>query len=156
MTAAVIDLVVANYLFAKYPKATSGQISWARSRAVCAPALAAVAVKQLSLHKYMLANNVELSKAVSDQIDVLTAVPYEDIVKNAWHFDPPKAVSDVLESVLGAVLVDSGYDFAIASRIAEKVLKDILEVLNPQLPLDPISELMIWTARAGCRKISFW
>ena len=61
---ALLDLVVMRYLYNKFPTATSGQLSWARSRAVCAPALASVAVNVLGLHKPLLINNVELSMAI--------------------------------------------------------------------------------------------
>ena len=143
------------YLYRKFPHATSGQLSWARSRAVCAPALASVAIKSLSLHKILLVNNVELSMAISRHIPILTKISNEDIIVNGWKQDPPKAISDVLESVLGAVLVDSDYDFERACSVAEITLQPLLEVLTPNLPRDPVSELMIWAAQSGCRKISY-
>lgn len=152
---ALIDLVVMHYLFKKFPEATSGQLSWARSRAVCAPALASVAVKKLSLHQILLVNNVELSMAISKYVPVLEDTTPEHIVNNGWKHDPPKALSDVLESVMGAILVDSAYDYERASVIAEAVMEDVLDVLSPNLPRDPVSELMISTARAGCRKMSY-
>ncbi|KZT24079.1 P-loop containing nucleoside triphosphate hydrolase protein [Neolentinus lepideus HHB14362 ss-1] len=152
---ALIDLVVMHYLFRKFPQATSGQLSWARSRAVCAPALASVAVKKLSLHQILLVNNVELSMAISKYVPVLEETTPENIVNHGWKHDPPKALSDVLESVMGAILVDSAYDYDRASVIAEAVMQDVLEVLSPDLPRDPVSELMISTARAGCRKMSY-
>lgn len=143
------------YLYVKFPKATSGQLSWARSRAVCAPALASVAIKRLGLHKLLLVNNVELSIAITKHVAILEELSNEDIVLNAWKQDPPKAISDVLESVLGAVLVDTDYNFERASTVAELALEDLLVVLSPDLPRDPVSELMIWAAQSGCRKISF-
>ncbi|KAI0933522.1 hypothetical protein AcV5_005646 [Taiwanofungus camphoratus] len=152
---ALIDLVVMRYLYVKFPKATSGQLSWARSRAVCAPALASVAIKRLGLHKLLLVNNVELSIAITKHVAILEELSNEDIVLNAWKQDPPKAISDVLESVLGAVLVDTDYNFERASTVAELALEDLLVVLSPDLPRDPVSELMIWAAQSGCRKISF-
>ncbi|PCH38586.1 hypothetical protein WOLCODRAFT_88179 [Wolfiporia cocos MD-104 SS10] len=152
---AFLDLVVMRYLYEKFPKATSGQLSWARSRAVCAPALAAVAVKRLSLHKLLLINNVELSVAISKYIPILQALSDEEIVNHAWKQDPPKAISDVLESVLGAVLVDCDYQFERAASVAELVMHDVLLVLSPDLPKDPVSELMVWSGQSGCRKISF-
>ncbi|KDQ59634.1 hypothetical protein JAAARDRAFT_77685 [Jaapia argillacea MUCL 33604] len=152
---ALIDLVVMNYLFTKFPTATSGQLSWARSRAVCAPALASVAVKRLGLHQILLINNVELSMAASKYVPVLEETSNESIVNNGWKHDPPKALSDVFESVMGAILVDSAYNYEKAAAVAEFVLEDLLTVLSPNLPRDPVSELMIWTARAGCRKMSY-
>lgn len=143
------------YLYTKFPTATSGQLSWARSRAVCAPALASLAVKRLHLHKMLLINNVELSMAISRYVPVLQDTSTLDIIYNGWKQEPPKAISDVLESVLGAVFVDCGWDFEKAGAVTQNVLQDLLEVLSPDMPRDPVSNLMVWSAQSGCRKISF-
>ncbi|EMD34372.1 hypothetical protein CERSUDRAFT_55073 [Gelatoporia subvermispora B] len=152
---ALIDLVVMRYLYFKYPRATSGQLSWARSRAVCASALAWVAVNCLELHKMMLVNNVGLSVAIGKYVPILKEISNIDIINNGWKQDPPKAISDVLESVLGAVLVDCGYDFEKAAAVVELTMADLLAVLTPDLPRDPISELMVWAAQSKCCKITF-
>ena len=143
------------YLYNKFPQATSGQLSWARSRAVCAPALASIAVNKLSLHKMLLVNNVELSIAISKYVPILEQTTSEEIIHHGWKHDPPKAVSDVMESVLGAMFVDMNYNFEKASVHVENVLRELLDVLSPDMPRDPVSELMVWSAQAGCRKISF-
>lgn len=143
------------YLFDKFPEATSGQLSWARSRAVCAPALAAVAIKRLQMHKSALINNVALSSAINRYVPVLEAITFEDIVETGWKHDPPKAISDVLESILGAVLVDSAYNFDLTTAVTEFVLSDVLAILTPTLRKDPVSDLMIWTSCSGCRRITF-
>lgn len=143
------------YLIHKFPKATSGQLSWARSRAVCAPALAAVAIKRLKMHKSALINNVGLSSAISRYVSVLEATSFQDIVDKGWKHEPPKAISDVLESIVAAVLVDSAYNYEMAESVTEYVMSDILEILTPTLRKDPVSDLMIWTAGSGCRRIAF-
>ncbi|TFY62422.1 hypothetical protein EVJ58_g3872 [Rhodofomes roseus] len=152
---ALIDVVVMKYMYDKFPKANSGQLSWARSRAVCAPALASVAVKRLGLHRLLLVNNVELSITIGKHVPILEELTDEEIIHNAWKQDPPKALSDVLESLLGAVLVDSGYNFERAASVAEVCMGGLLSVLSPNLPKDPVSELMIWVAQSGCRKVFF-
>jgi len=152
---ALIDIVVMKYLFDKFPQATSGQLSWARSRCVCAPALAAVAIKRLGMHKSALINNVALSSAINRYVPVMEAITFQDIVDKGWKHDPPKAISDVMESILGAVLVDSAWNFDVAAAVTEFVLSDVLEVLTPTLRKDPVSDLMIWTSCSGCRRITF-
>lgn len=144
-----------NYLYKKFRTATSGQLSWARSRTVCAPALAYVAVNLLGLHKMLLVNNVELSIAISKYVPILQGLSPQDIIFDGWKLDPPKAISDVMESILGAMLIDMEYNYEKAEALAELVLKDLLDVLSPEMPRDPVSELMVWSAKAGCRKISF-
>ena len=154
-TLALLDLVVMDFLFRKYPAATSGQLSWARSRAVCAPALATIAVKRLSLQKYLLANSSELGIAIEKAVPVHSRISYEDIVLEGWKYDPPKALSDIVESICGAILVDSGYDYERTAGIVKRVMEPILEVLKPVLPRDPTSELMLSLARRGCQQARF-
>ncbi|KAG2130167.1 ribonuclease III domain-containing protein [Suillus bovinus] len=152
---AVIDLVVMKYLFNKFPEATSGQLSAARSLAVCGPTLASVAVRRLGIHKHLLVNNAELSTAITTHVPLLTSLSPEDTISKGWKYDPPKALSNVLESIVGAVLVDTRFDFEKTAVIVEAVISDVLEVLTTDLPRDPVSELMVWAAAAGCRRISF-
>ncbi|KIK99753.1 hypothetical protein PAXRUDRAFT_822437 [Paxillus rubicundulus Ve08.2h10] len=152
---AVIDLVIMRHLFQKFPDATSGQLSAARSRAVCGPTLASIAVNRLELHKHLLINNVELSTAIGRHVPLLESLSPEDAILKGWKYDPPKALSDVLESLVGAVLVDSAYDFEKTAAVVEVLMSDVLDVLTTNLPRDPVSELMVWAAVGGCKRIAF-
>src|SRR5436190_24402344 len=126
---ALIDLVVTRYLFDKFPEATPHRLSWMRSRVVCAPALATLAVQHLALHTLMLINNVELSVAIGEFVPLLEDASMDNIVNESWKMDPPKALSDVFESVMGAVLVDSQYNYERSASVVESVMWDILEAL---------------------------
>ncbi|KAH9857576.1 hypothetical protein C2E23DRAFT_720089 [Lenzites betulinus] len=152
---ALIDMVVTDYLYKKFPEANSGQLSWGRSRAVCATALASLAVKRLQLHQLLLINNVELSMAISKYVPVLEEISEDEVILTGWKHDPPKALSDVFESVMGALLVDCDYNYDKAAAVIEMVMEDILVKLRPDLPRDPVSQLMVWVAKAGCTCISF-
>lgn len=151
----MIDLVIMRHLFRRFPDATSGQLSAARSRAVCGPTLASVAVNRLGLHKYLLINNVELSTAIARHVPLLETLTPEDAILKGWKYDPPKALSDVLESLVGAVLVDSAYDFEKTASVVEVAMSDVLDTLTTNLPRDPVSELMVWAATEGCKRIAF-
>jgi len=143
------------HLYHRFPEATSGHLSAARSRAVCGPTLASIAMRRLELHKHLLINNVELSTAITRHVPLLESLLPEDVIIKGWKYDPPKALSDVLESLIGAVLVDSAYDFERIAAVVEVVMSDILDVLTTNPPRDPVSELMVWAATAGCKRISF-
>jgi endoribonuclease Dicer len=58
--------------------------------------------------------------------------------------------SDVFESVVGAVLVDSNYNYDRTASVVELVMHDVLAALTPSLRRDPITELMEWAAASGC------
>ncbi|KAF8655840.1 hypothetical protein AX16_002924 [Volvariella volvacea WC 439] len=150
---AILNLVVVKYLYDKFPEANSEQLAMPRSKAVCSAALASIAVRKLGLHKIILANSVELNTEISRYIPLLERASGGEIVRQGWRYDPPKAISDVFESVIGAIMVDSGYNYELTSAIVEMVMEDVLEALSPQMKKDPVSELTEWTARNGCTKL---
>jgi len=152
---AVIDLVVMNYLFKKYPHANSGQLSSLRSRVVCGPVLAFVAVHVLHLHEFLLAGNLELIAAVDKYIPILQEISSRDIVLQSWAHDPPKVISDIFESLVAAILIDSGYNFDKTVCIVETAMECVLEILSPDLPPEPVSALFLWVAKSGCTRIHF-
>ncbi|KAL5528914.1 hypothetical protein ACEPAG_4888 [Sanghuangporus baumii] len=152
---AVIELVVTTYLYNKFPEATSGRMSWSRARAICNATLAALSVKRLSLHKYILVNNVELSADIKSEVELLTVSPYEDVAINDWKYDPPKALADIFESVIGAVFVDCGSSYPTIVPIVERIMKDVLQLLHPNMPRDPVTRLLESVAKAGCTQAKF-
>ena len=139
-----------DYLYKKYPEATSEKLHMPKSVVVCAPALAFVAVKNLRLHKALLMNNVELSKAIDSDVPILLNLTPEDIVNHGWKYRPPKVLSDVFESIVGAVLIDSGYDYDRSAAVVEHVMTDLLALVSPFVKLDPITSLYRWIAKSGC------
>jgi endoribonuclease Dicer len=152
---ALLDLVVIKYLYDKFPGVTSHQLALPRTKAICAPALASLAVRRLGLHKIMLINCVDLTEEIERHVPLLQATTSEEIIKRGWRYDPPKALSDIFESVMGAILVDSGYNYERAAAVVEYVMQDVLVVLSPSVSRDPVSELVEWAAGSGCTAITF-
>jgi len=152
---AILDLATMTYLFNKFPNATSHQLSLPRMRAICAPTLANLAVRRLGLHKVMLVNNMDLTISIDRYVPVLEQTSGEEIVRTGWKFDPPKALSDVFESIIGAILIDSGYDYEKTAAVVEYVMQDVLEALSPAMDKDPVSELTEWASGSGCRMVTF-
>lgn len=152
---ALIELVIMRHLYHRFPKATSGDLTTAKGRLVRNAALASLAVKKLELHKVILLNNSSLSTAIWSSAKLLRETSYAEIVVNGWKYEPPKALGDVFESVMGAVFVDSGHDFEKFSVVVEMVMGDLLNEIEMDLPLDPVSNLMIWMSKNGCRRVNF-
>ncbi|KAJ7632107.1 ribonuclease III domain-containing protein [Roridomyces roridus] len=150
---AILDLVVIDYLFDKFPEANSDQLAWPRTRVICAPVLAAVGVRRLGLHQLVVMNSDELSMAVERDASTLEACSAEEIVQRSWAFDPPKVLSDAFESVIGAVLVDSNYDYERTAAVVELLMEEVLQVLTPTIARDPITTLLEWAAGNGCRNV---
>ena len=95
---------------------------------------------------------MELCRAIDQYVPILETLSPEDIVKRSWRYDPPKAISDVFESIVGAVLVDSRYDYEKTAAIVEILMEDVLDVLSPSMATNPVSELLEWTSKQGCEK----
>lgn len=152
---AVLDLMVVKYLFDKFPNATSHQLSLPRSKVICSASLAFIAVNRLELHKMLLVDSMELSLSIDVSVSILTGASGKEIIDSGWKFDPPKAISDVFESVIGAVLVDSGYDYEKTVAVLEHVMSDVLDPLTPSVARDPVSDLICWMSREGCTSVSF-
>jgi endoribonuclease Dicer len=148
-------MVASNYLYTKYPHATSGQLSHARSRVICNPTLSALSVKKLSLHTHLLANNIALSKAIATHAAHLLSVPFSDIVPHTWRFDPPKVLGDVFESLVGAVFVDCGFEYGKVVGVVEGLMREVLEEVEIGMPQDPVSGFMVWLHKMGCSKAKF-
>jgi len=71
---ALLDLVVINELYSRFPKATPGTMSYTRSRLVCSQTLTAISVQKFGLQKFILANNIELNMSIAAHSEI-----YEDL-----------------------------------------------------------------------------
>ena len=147
--------MVVKYLFDKFPNATSHELSLPRSKVICSASLAYIAVNRLELHKMLLVDSMELSLSIDVSVSILSGASGKEIIDSGWKFDPPKAISDVFESVIGAVLVDSGYDYEKTVAVLEHVMSDVLDPLTPSVARDPVSDLVCWMSREGCTSVSF-
>ncbi|KAG8935450.1 Dicer-like protein 1 [Tulasnella sp. 417] len=152
---ALVDLFVIKYLFPRFPDAPPGKLTWTRSAAVNNSSLAAVSVKELSLDKYVLHGAPSLEQATAKARAELEAMPYSDVVARYWSLQPPKVLGDLLEAVIGAVFVDSGFRLEAVWAVIDRVMSPMVAELHPDLPLDPTSEMMQYLAKRGCTKVRF-
>lgn len=150
-----MDLFVIKHLFPLFPDAPPGKLTWTRSAAVNNATLAAVAVRELSLDKYVLHGAPSLEQATANARRELEAMSYGDIVARYWSLQPPKVLGDLLEAVMGAIFVDSGFRLEAVWAVMERVLTPMMAELHPDLPLDPTSEMMQYLAKRGCTKVRF-
>ncbi|AAO44659.1 ribonuclease III [Tropheryma whipplei] len=99
---AVLGLVVSHYLFETCPEYTEGQLSAARSYIVSGTSIAQIA-KELNLGQFMLLGKGE---------------------KLAGGMDKTSLLADLLESLIGAVMVDQGFESArdfVLALVGEKL-----------------------------------
>lgn len=102
----VLSLVVCDHLYHRYPEAPEGELAKLRARIVSEPWLARIA-KALDLGRYILLGKGE---------------------EKAGGRNRPALLADVLEALLGAVYVDSG--FGVAHAVASRFLQDAFDELE--------------------------
>ncbi len=100
---AVIELVISEELYRRFPNATEGQLTFLRSRVVRQKSLLEVA-KELGLHGVLLLGKGERLTGGSTKISLLT---------------------DVLEAIVGAIYLDSGFLVA-----REFILRNFTEIIS--------------------------
>lgn len=115
---AVFSLVVAEYLYRKFPELPEGELSHRRALLVNRQRLADAARR---------AGIAELSEVVRLR---------EELGERAED----SVLADILEAVVGAVFLDRGY--RVAARVVRTVLKNDFRLLDaPAVPADPKSFL---------------
>lgn len=144
-----------DYLFKKFPTATSGKLTRARARYIRNPTLSAIGTKKLDVHKLMLCELVSLTSAMNKTAEEYDAMTFEQIIDVLWRLDAPKAIGDVVEALLGAVFIDSGWRYDVADRVALHLLEDVLNFVHPDMRSDPTTEFLLWVGRHGCNQVRY-
>ncbi|KAK2988599.1 hypothetical protein RJ640_026096 [Escallonia rubra] len=99
---AVINLMITKQLFSMYPNLPTGQLSPLRAANVDKEKLARAAVKH-NLHKYLRHTQPLLRKQAQAFINTVPKYP----LHSYGMIDVPKFLSDIVESTVGAVFIDT-------------------------------------------------
>ncbi len=129
---AIIDLACTLRAFVD-ESLTPGQLSdW---RYVCGSTEALSRVSRgLGLNRFLQ----HFSSKLAREIERYTTLV--DLSPSVWLDNPPKVMADLFESVLGAVFVDSGYDYKILS-FCSRLADPVWSTITPDPPLEPTREL---------------
>ena len=103
---AVLDLVVGEYLFLRFPQWPEGELTRAKASAVCKPACAECAAK-FHIGDYMRLGKGEEASGGRTRISIL---------------------GDAFEAVIGAIYLDNNYD--VAARFILSHLKKFLDLID--------------------------
>lgn len=142
---AALDFLVSQHLFEAYPGLTPGLLTKLRSASVNNERFARIAVTH-KLHTFLRCNKSnDLHRSITTftkSFEMVGATQEMDSSRIAFGMDglkAPKQLADLIESIAGAVLVDSGFD----TQVVWDVLKPLLlPIATPEtLVVHPISEL---------------
>ncbi|KAK4604657.1 hypothetical protein RGQ29_012930 [Quercus rubra] len=133
---AVLDYLITSYLYSVYPNLKPGQLTDLRSVSVNNKAFANVAVDR-SFHQFLICDSSGLTEAIKIYVDsVKTPAP-----EGSPHEGPkcPKALGDLVESCVGAILLDTGFNLNLMWKIMLSFLDPIMRFSS--FELSPIREL---------------
>lgn len=127
---ALLDMVCVDYLFHRFPGADPRWLTEHKMAMVSNQFLGCLCVS-LNLQKHMVSMNASLHKEITDYVVMITEarIQAEEVAeaaglgraayaRNYWVREkrPPKSLPDILESYIGAVFVDSEYNYEEVQR----------------------------------------
>lgn len=134
----VLDYLITKHLYDKYPCLSPGLLTDMRSASVNNECYALVAVKA-NLHKHILYASHHLHKHISRTVSEFEQSSLQSTF--GWESDIsfPKVLGDVIESLAGAIFVDSGYN----KEVVFASIKPLLGcMITPEtVKLHPVREL---------------
>ncbi|KAG2693845.1 hypothetical protein I3760_08G114500 [Carya illinoinensis] len=134
----VLDYLMTKHFYYEYPGLSQKQLTDIRAASVNNECYARSAVK-FGLHKHILRDSQELDKQI-----VKTCNNFEKLSSEStfgWDAETTftEVLSDIIESLAGAILVDSGYNMEIVFGSIRPLLEPLI---IPEMPMShPVKEL---------------
>ncbi|KAJ9703323.1 hypothetical protein PVL29_004924 [Vitis rotundifolia] len=137
----VLDYLMTMHLYHKYPGMSPGLLTDLRSASVNNDCYAQSAVKA-KLHQHILHSSQELHRHIVVTVGNFDKVPLESTF--GWESESsfPKVLGDVIESLAGAILVDSDYNKEVVFQSIRPLLEPLITPETVKLhPARELSEL---------------
>lgn len=149
---AVLDFCVTNYLFKKYHTAPPSTLHDLRKSSVNKDILSVLCV-QLKLNVHIRHFSTAFS-SVMEQFQQLVIESQNEQGEYWLDFNPPKILSDVVESLIGAVFVDAEFDLDPVEKLFNRLLKPPLDehISIDTIKAHPLSKLMCTVQEFGCKQ----
>ncbi|KAI4118772.1 MAG: hypothetical protein LQ345_001232 [Seirophora villosa] len=129
----LLDMVCVNFLFHRHPDRDPQWLTEHKGAMVSNKFLAALAVR-LGFHKHLRYNTGPVegqNRAYVEEITELEA-EHDGDPRDYWTSasSPPKALADIVESFIGAMFVDSGFEFARVERFFDAHVRWFFEDMS--------------------------
>ncbi|KAJ6794191.1 endoribonuclease Dicer-like protein 4-like isoform X1 [Iris pallida] len=133
---AVLEYLITSYLYSVYPDLKPGQITDLRSATVNNNSFAHIAVRR-SLVEYLVKDSPSLDQAVNKFKNyVRLSDAARDLVEEPAC---PKVLGDIVESSIGAILLDTGFNLNLVWTLMLNLLEPVLRFSS--LDINPVREL---------------
>nr|XP_043630842.1 ribonuclease 3-like protein 3 [Erigeron canadensis] len=117
----VLNHLIAKLHFFMYPDMAPGELTRLRAATVDTEALARAALR-LDLHKYLRHNKPLLDSQIEEFVEGIGQYPSHSY----GMIDPPKALADILESLIGAIFIDTDMSMDDTWEVAERLLQPLM------------------------------
>ncbi|CAG8495182.1 4853_t:CDS:2 [Diversispora eburnea] len=152
---AVLDFMVVNYFFEKYPDGSPGLMTDLKDASVNNLILGAIC-EIIGLHKHIIHFSAKLMSGITTFIKQVNEIRERgEAIGEYWSdLDVPKVMSDVIESMLGAVFVDAEFNPEAPLKVFEKWVEPVLNkhVTPDTLKVHPVKKLTEKMQKEGCNE----
>ncbi|KAH7134611.1 hypothetical protein B0J13DRAFT_450366 [Dactylonectria estremocensis] len=135
---ALLDMAIVDYLFTQYPAADPQWLTEHKMAMASNQFLGCLCV-QLKLHKHLLVTTASLSGQISGYVAELEQAEEDAQIeaskegtamrRNFWlsASQPPKALPDIVEAFVGAMFVDSQYNYGVVVDFFQRFIQPYFE-----------------------------
>ncbi|KAF9129876.1 Dicer-like protein 1 [Mortierella sp. 14UC] len=158
---AVLDFQVIRYYYEKYHDAPPGAITLIKDASVNNSILGAISIKwglQKFLNHYSPSLIGAIARAMVSLEERQNNSPNGELEGEYWvDIYMPKVLGDLVESTLGAVFVDSGFDFEVVTSLFQRLIRPFLDrhVNFESMILHPNKVLLEQLQFQGCNNFKF-
>ncbi|KAK9768192.1 Dicer-like protein 1 [Basidiobolus ranarum] len=157
---AVLDFLVVSYIYDKYTHSTPAEITNLKSASVSNTFLSVVS-HSLGLHKHLVHFSSLLDMNITEfvnQLEKCKSQAEEQGSNNQYwlHLNPPKAIADLIESLFGAIFVDSKFSLPQVKKTFDQHIKPFLEkYIRPGVvEVHPVVKLTMMIQKMGCMELT--
>ncbi|KAJ1311188.1 hypothetical protein OPQ81_009689 [Rhizoctonia solani] len=154
---AVLDMLVVQSFFSDEEKWSPHNMTLIKSTMVSNRALAIICIES-GLHRYLMHDMSSLAQSIIffiEEVEACKRVAQTDAQRlKYWSkLVAPKALGDVVESLLGAIYVSSGFSISRVKMVYDRLLKPFYDryIDKKAMLTHPMSRLMKKLESVGCR-----
>nr|CAG8438547.1 9096_t:CDS:2 [Entrophospora candida] len=150
---AILDFLTVKYLYEKYPDSPPGIITDLKDASVNNQILGAIC-EVVGLQKHIIHFSSKLLSAITNFSSIIEDMreKNEDYGEYWSDLEVPKVMSDVIESMLGAIFVDSMFDPKAPQKLFDLWIEPVLSkhVTPDTLKVHPVKKLTEIIQKHGC------
>ncbi|CAL4972547.1 unnamed protein product [Urochloa decumbens] len=144
---AVLDILLTRHLFLSHKDTDEGELTDLRSASVNNENFAQVAVKH-NLHCFLQHSSGILQDQITEYVNSLEGSSMDRTsLLSSGPSRGPKVLGDIVESIAGAILIDTKLDLDVVWGVFKPLLSPIVTPENLELP--PFRELHEWCDKSG-------